>query len=94
MAETELNAPARVLTGQSFDGNEATETTHADASHSIDSPPATDTALAQPATTTQPVEEASANPQVVALQAIFPDFDPIVLSVRLVIRFRIVRSAD
>lgn len=83
MAETELNAPARVLTGQSFDGNEATDLTHADASHFIDSPPAADTTLVQPATTTQPVEEVAANPQVAALQAIFPDFDPIVLSVQL-----------
>jgi len=58
MAETELNASARVLT---------------------DSPPAADATLAQPAATTQPVEDVSANPQVAALQAIFPDFDPIVL---------------
>lgn len=86
MAETELNAPARVLTGQGFDGNEATELTHADASHFpfIDSPPAADTTPVPPTTTTEQVEEVAANPQVAALQAIFPDFDPIVLSVRLV----------
>jgi hypothetical protein len=43
-----------------------------------DSPPATDPTPVEP-TATETVEEESNDPQVVALQAIFPDFDPIAL---------------
>jgi len=43
-----------------------------------DSPPGIDPTLVQP-TAVQPVEEAPGNPQVAALQAIFPDFDPVIL---------------
>ena len=44
----------------------------------VDSPPPTDPTPIQP-TETETVEEVSTNPQVAALQAIFPDFDPIIL---------------
>lgn len=43
-----------------------------------DSPPPTDPTLIEPSAS-ELVEEVAINPQVAALQAIFPDFDPIVL---------------
>jgi len=43
-----------------------------------DSPPVTDPTPIQPAVA-QPVEETPTNPQVAALKAIFPDFDPVIL---------------
>jgi len=43
-----------------------------------DSPPAADPTPVEP-TTAQPVDETPTNPQVTALQAIFPDFEPIIL---------------
>ena len=69
--------------------------THTDAFASTftDSPPAADPPPVQP-TDAQPVEEVAINPQVSALQAIFPDFEPIVLYVQLRFGFRIVCAAD
>jgi hypothetical protein len=97
MAQAESNAPAHVVTGQSFGENEANEPTHDDASPPPppfrESPPAADPTPVQQ-TTAQPAEETAPNPQVVALQAIFPDFEPIILYARHLFRFRIIRAAD
>jgi len=80
MAQAESNAPAHVMAGQGFDENGANEPTNADASHHprSDSPPAADPTPVEP-TTAPPVEEIATNPQVAALEAMFPDFEPIIL---------------
>ena len=65
---------------------EATEPVHADPMLSAsftDSPPVTDATPAQPPANAV-VEEVSTNPQVAALQVIFPDFEPIILWAELV----------
>jgi hypothetical protein len=65
---------------------EATKPDHADpmlCASFTDSPSVTDTTPAQPPAT-EGVEEVSINPQVAALQLVFPDFEPIILWAELV----------
>ena len=81
MAQAEWNAPAHAMSGESFDGKRRPNRHHADAMFSAsftDSPPAADPTPIQPSDTEE-VQEISINPQVAALQVIFPDFDPIIL---------------
>jgi len=83
MAQAEWNAPTHVMTGESVDGKRRPDRPHADAMLSAslpDSPPASDPTPIHPSDTEE-VQEISTNPQVAALQLIFPDFDPIILCV-------------
>jgi len=83
MVQTEQNAPAHVMTGQNFDENRRLQRLLMPHPPFIDSPPATDPTPGQP-TDVQSVEETPTNPRIAALQAMFPDFDPIILCVQLI----------